>query len=98
MDLLFLVFLSLGCISLIISFCNLISVIKKKKITVNSAKEKAHYMVDLLHKGYVLRHILTNDAQKRDNKKFLESYCAFLNKANINGIKEIKGANVYESY
>jgi hypothetical protein len=57
--------------------------------------DKARYMVSLLCNGYVLRHILVNDSPPHNDEEYKKSYCAFLNKANIDGINKIKGGGIY---
>jgi len=61
-----------------------------------SNKEKARYMIKLLEKGYILRHILRNDGPEHNNEQYLKSYCSFLNAETIYIIKSIKGDRLYE--
>jgi hypothetical protein len=59
-------------------------------------KAKARYMINLLDKGYVLKHILTNTAPEHNDKQYEESYSSFLNAEIIDIIKQVKGDHTYE--
>jgi len=105
MNYLFSIFLVLCSASIILATHRLIESNSKNKATFGdmssiisalSNREKARYMINLLDKGYVLRHILTNNAPRHNDERYKKSYLTFLNEEIISNIKKIRGDRTYE--
>jgi len=88
----------LWCVWCILLIMSVFAKRKKKLSDENTVmlNNEARRMVDLILKGHILRHVLTNDSTKRNEKKFRKSYGTFLNKTNIDGINKIEGTKAYE--
>lgn len=60
-----------------------------------SLERRVSFMMGLVIKGYLRKHILHNNAPEYDDSRYLQSYCNFLNNnRNINALKAIKGRQV----
>jgi hypothetical protein len=55
-------------------------------------------MINLLYRGYVLKHILANNAPEHDDEQYEKLYSSFLGTEIITIIKNIRGDHSYGQY
>jgi len=80
----------------IIAFARKLPRIKKREVSVpDTPKDKARYYVGLAVSGSILKHIIVNYSDPRDDDAQYESYASSLSKRAVGEIRSLRGDNPF---
>jgi len=95
MNFVFFAFLALSLVLVLLSIRDLVLARRLPVLPDNFGElppgQAARVAIDLVDRGFFLRHILHNRGLPRDSKKHIAEYTLFLNEAAISAIKDLKG-------